>query len=150
VRCILGTYASRRLDPPRPRRKECALDRHAAAKQGRRDVLIDLRTYTIRPGGVPAQLDHYGKFGYPVQLRYIGEPLCYLAAESGELNRLVHAWVYESAADREAKRARLAQDPDWKHFLAENVKAGNVVEQRTSLMVPAPFAPPIPMPKIPK
>ena len=42
----------------------------------------------------------------------------------------------------------MMQDPDWKHFLSENAKAGNVVEQNTSLMVPAPFAPKIPMPKI--
>ena len=111
-------------------------------------MLIDLRTYTIRPGCVPAQLDHYGKLGYPVQLRYLGEPLCYLSAESGELNRLVHAWVYESAADRAEKRARMAQDPDWKVYLTENAKAGNIQSQRNCLMTPAAFSPPIPMPKI--
>jgi hypothetical protein len=137
-----------------------AIDRHAsgresariaasqAAIQGRSTVLIDHRTYRILPGRVPAQLDLYGKLAYPVQLRYMGEPLCYLVAESGALNTLVHAWVYDSAADREQKRAKMAQDPDWKHFLSENAKAGNVIEQNTSLMVPAPFAPPIPMPKI--
>jgi hypothetical protein len=69
-------------------------------------------------------------------------------AESGSLNTLVHAWVYENAGDREQKRAKLMQDPDWKHFLAENAKASNIIEQHTSLMTPAPFAPPIPMPKI--
>jgi len=111
-------------------------------------VLIDHRTYRILPGRVPAQLDLYSKLAYPVQLRYMGEPLCYLVAESGALNTLVHAWVYDSAADREQKRGKMHQDPDWKHFLAENAKAGNVIEQTTSLMTPAPFAPPIPMPKI--
>jgi NIPSNAP len=111
-------------------------------------VLIDHRTYRIWPGRVPAQLDLYGKLGFPVQLRYMGEPVCYLVAESGALNTLVHAWAYDSAADREQKRARMMQDPDWKHFLAENAKAGHIVEQQTSLMTPAPFAPPIPMPKI--
>lgn len=111
-------------------------------------MLIDLRTYRTLPGRIPAQLDLYGKLGYPVQLRYMGEPLCYLSAESGALNTLVHAWVYDSAADREAKRAKMQQDPDWKHFLAEGAKAGNVIEQNTSLMVPVAFAPKIPMPKI--
>jgi hypothetical protein len=111
-------------------------------------VLIDHRTYRLVPGRTPAQLALYGKLAYPVQLRYMGEPLCYLVAESGALNTLVHAWVYESAGDREAKRAKMMQDPDWKHFLAENAKAGNVIEQHTSLMTPAPFAPKIPMPKI--
>ena len=53
-------------------------------------------------------------------------------AESGELNTVSHhVWVYASAADREAKRAEMAQDPDWKIFLAENAKAGNLVSQRT-------------------
>ncbi len=111
-------------------------------------MLIDHRTYRILPGRVPAQLDLYGKLAYPVQLRYMGEPHYYLMAESGALNTLVHGWVYESAADREQKRAKMMQDPDWKLFLAENAKAGNVIEQRTSLMVPAPFAPKIPPAKI--
>ena len=106
-------------------------------------MLIDHRTYRILPGRVPAQLDLYGKLSYPVQLRYMGEPLYYLVSDSGELNTFVHGWVYENAADREAKRAKMVQDPDWKHFLAENAKAGNVIEQRNSLMVPAPFAPKI-------
>jgi len=74
-------------------------------------VLVDLRTYRIIPGRVPAQLELYGKLGYPVQLRYMGEPLCYLVGESGQLNTFVHAWVYESAGDREQKRAKMAQDP---------------------------------------
>lgn len=113
-------------------------------------MLIDLRTYTVRPGTVPAQIALYQKFAYPVQLRYMGEPLFYLVAESGELNTLVHGWVYENAGDREAKRAAMGQDPDWKVYLAENAKAGNIVAQRNSLMAPAPFAPPISMPKIHK
>jgi hypothetical protein len=111
-------------------------------------VLIDHRTYRILPGRVPAQLELYGKLGYPVQLRYMGEPLCYLVAESGALNTLVHAWVYENASDREQKRAKMMQDPDWKNFLSENAKVGHVVEQNTSLMAPAAFAPKISMPKI--
>ena len=89
------------------------------------------------PGRVPAQLDLYSKLAYPVQLRYMGEPHYYLVSESGQLNTLVHGWIYESAADREAKRAKMMQDPDWKHFLAENAKAGNVIEQTNWLMTPA-------------
>lgn len=109
-------------------------------------MIIDLRTYRCAPGRVPAQLDLYGKLAYPIQVRYLGEPVLYLAAESGQLNTLVHAWAYESAGDREAKRAKMAQDPDWKRYLAENAKAGNIVEQFTSLMTPAPFAPKLTVP----
>jgi len=115
---------------------------------GRSEVLLDVRTYKALPGRVPAQLELYKKYAYPVQLRYMGEPLCYAVAESGELNTFTHVWVYASAADREAKRAKMAADPDWKIFLAENAKAGNIVEQKNCLMVPTAWSPPIPMPKI--
>ena len=121
-----------------------------AAIQGRNKVLLDVRTYRTLPGRVSAQLELYNKYGYPVQLRYMGEPLCYAVAETGELNTYTHVWVYESAADREAKRAKMAADPDWKVFLAENAKAGHIVEQKNCLMVPTAFSPPIPMPKIVK
>jgi hypothetical protein len=121
-----------------------------AAIQGRNKVLLDVRTYRTLPGRVAAQLELYKKYGYPVQLRYMGEPLCYAVAETGELNTYTHVWVYESAADREAKRAKMAADPDWKVFLAENAKAGNIIEQKNCLMVPTAFSPPIPMPKIVK
>ncbi len=77
-------------------------------------MLLDVRTYKTRPGCVPAQLELYKKYGYPVQLRYMGEPLCYAVAETGELNTFMHVWVYDNAADREDKRARMAADPDWK------------------------------------
>jgi hypothetical protein len=42
----------------------------------------------------------------------------------------------------------MAADPDWKHFLSENAKAGNVIDQRNSLMVPAPFAPKLSLTKV--
>ncbi len=111
-------------------------------------MLLDVRTYTCLPGRMNAQLELYKKFGYPVQLRHLGEPLCYAVAESGELNTITHIWVYESAADREAKRAKMAQDPEWKAYLAESGRAGNLLEQKNSLMSPAAFAPPIPLRKI--
>lgn len=111
-------------------------------------MLLDVRTYKTKPGCVPAQLELYKKHGYPVQLRYMGEPLCYAVAETGELNTFTHIWVYESAADREQKRGRMAQDPDWKVYLAENAKAGYIIEQKNTQMTPVAFAPPIPKAKI--
>ena len=76
-----------------------------------------------------------------MQIKHIGQPLCYLQGESGELNTLLHLWVYQSATDREQKRAGMLKDPDWKVYLDESRKAGNVVAQRTSLMMPVKFAP---------
>lgn len=106
-------------------------------------MLLDVRTYKIKAGCLAMQSELYGKLGYPIQVKYLGEPLCFAQSESGELNTMVHVWVYESAADREQKRARMAQDPDWKVYLAESAKAGYILEQKNSLMTPTSFAPPI-------
>jgi len=113
-------------------------------------VLLDVRTYRTLPARMPAQLELYSKYGYPVQLRYMGEPLCYASSESGMQNTFHHIWVYESAADREQKRAAMFKDPDWKVYLTENAKAGHLVEQQNCLMVPVAFAPKPAMPKIHK
>lgn len=107
-------------------------------------MLLDVRTYKIKPGCMAPHLELYGRLGYPVQLKYLGEPLCFAQAETGELNSIVHVWVYDSAADREQKRGRMAQDPDWKNYLSESAKAGYILEQKNSLMTPTAFAPPIP------
>ena len=111
-------------------------------------MIIEHRTYRIIPGRLPAMLDLYSKLAYPVQLRHIGEPHYFLVSETGQLNTWVHGWIYESAADREQKRAKLAQDPDWKHFVTENSKAGHFMEQHNWIMTPAAFAPKIPPAKI--
>ena len=66
-------------------------------------MIIDHRVYRTLPGRLPAQLELYSKLGYPVQLRYMGEPHYYLATETGQLNTLVHGWIYESAAAARAK-----------------------------------------------
>jgi hypothetical protein len=92
-------------------------------------VIIDHRVYRTLPGRLPAQLELYSKLGYPVQLRYMGEPHYYLTTET---------------------RAKMAQDPDWKTYLAENAKAGHIIEQNNWLTTPVPFAPKIPPAKIVK
>ena len=104
-------------------------------------MLVDHRTYRFRPGTVPAQLALYEKHGLASQVRHLGPPLAYLFAESGELNTIVHLWGYESAADREQRRAAMQADPEWKAYLKMNAEAGYLVEQTTKLMIPASFAP---------
>ena len=104
-------------------------------------MLIDHRTYTIKPGKMPVQLELYEKYGFPVQLRHLGQPLAFLQAETGDLNTLVHLWVYDNAADREKRRAAMQQDPDWQAYVKESAAASCVDAQRTCLMVPVKFAP---------
>jgi hypothetical protein len=74
-------------------------------------------------------------------VRHLGRPLAYLFTESGELNTLVHLWAYEDAADRARKRAAMMADPEWQNYMRLNSESGYLLEQRTNLMLPAPFAP---------
>ena len=104
-------------------------------------MLIDHRTYTVRPGTMPQQLKLYEEYGLAAQKRHLGEPLAYLIAESGELNTYVHIWVYKDAADREARRAAMQADPEWQVFMRKNAEAGNLIKQVNKLMTPAAFAP---------
>lgn len=104
-------------------------------------MLIDLRTYRVRPGKLPQELDLYAKRGFASQLRHLGSPVAYLQAESGDLNTLVHLWAFEDAGDRAQKRAAMMRDPEWLNYLKLADEAGYLVDQRNSLMVPASFAP---------
>jgi NIPSNAP len=104
-------------------------------------VLIDHRNYRIRAGFVPAHLDIYEKHGFAAQSRHLGKPFAYLFTESGEVNTLVHMWLYDDVADRAKKRAAMAADPEWQNYLRLNNEAGYVVSQQNNLMLPTKFAP---------
>ena len=110
-------------------------------------MLIDHRTYTVRPGSMGAQMALYEKYGMTAQKRHLGEPLIYLITESGEINTYIHAWIYKDAADRAAKRAAMQADPEWQEFMKRNAEAGYLLAQRNNLMTPAPFFTPSVTPK---
>ena len=104
-------------------------------------MLIDHRTYRVKPGTVKPHLEIYEKYGLVPQTRHLGKPVAYMFAETGDLNTIVHMWAYENAADREAKRAAMMADPEWQVYLKANTEAGYLENQVTKLMVPASFAP---------
>lgn len=104
-------------------------------------MLVDHRTYTVRPGTLRKQLSLYEKHGFAPQKRHFGEPLAYLATETGDVNTYVHIWVYEDAADRARKRASLMADPEWLAYLEMNAEAGFLLKQENKLMTDVAFAP---------
>jgi hypothetical protein len=104
-------------------------------------MLLDVRTYTCRPGTIKRHLELYEKMGFAPQTRNLGQPLAYLKCETGDPNQYVHIWVYENAGDREAKRAELWADPDWIAYTQESAKLGALVKQENKLMQPTDFCP---------
>ncbi|MBS29319.1 MAG: hypothetical protein CL566_10435 [Alphaproteobacteria bacterium] len=105
-------------------------------------MIIDARTYTTRPGQMPAYLKHVEENGYPLQKKHGYELAGYFTVETGALNKAVHYWKYESAAARQEIRASLAADPAWADYL--RVGREMLVEQENRLLqttdVVEPFA----------
>ena len=102
-------------------------------------MLIDHRTYRARPGRLKPQLDLYAKHGFEIQKSYLGEPFAYLQCENGELNSIVHLWLYDDVTDRAKKRAAMFADPRWQEWLKLQADADNLVSQSNNLMVPTSF-----------
>lgn len=104
-------------------------------------MLLDMRTYTCRPGTIRKHLALYEKMGWGPQTRHLGQPLAYLTTETGDPNQYVHIWVYENAGDREKRRAAMWTDPEWIAYTEESGKLGALVKQENKLMTPTSFCP---------
>jgi NIPSNAP len=104
-------------------------------------VLVDHRTYRIKPGMTQAHLEIYEKYGFAAQTRHLGQPMAYMFAESGDVNTIVHDWAYEDPSDRMRRRAAMWADPEWLVYIQKLNESGYLLEQKTSLMIPAKFCP---------
>ncbi len=102
-------------------------------------MLIDLRTYTVKPNTLKTHLELYEKMGKATQTKHLGQPLAFLKGESGNPNEYVHIWVYKDAADRETKRAAMWGDPNWIRYTQESAKLGALISQHNKLMNPVDF-----------
>ncbi len=102
-------------------------------------MIFDMRIYTCKPGTVPAQLELYKQHGYAVQTRHLGKPVLYGVTETGPINTYVHVWAYESAADRERRRAAMQDDPDWQAFLKTTREAGYLIAQENRILTGVSF-----------
>lgn len=103
-------------------------------------MILEIRTYFAHPGKVHAWLENYEKGGLAVQKRMLGRLVGFFTSEIGELNKIVHLWAYDSLADREARRAAMAKDPEWLAFL-KNSPPGLLVSQDAQIYNPTSFSP---------
>ncbi|MFO1322292.1 MAG: NIPSNAP family protein [Burkholderiales bacterium] len=81
-------------------------------------MIVDHRTYAVKPGKLNEYLRLYETEAYPLQLKYLGHNLgWYTSHDIGPLNQVVHLWGFDSLADREARRSAMAKDPAWAAFI---------------------------------
>ena len=104
-------------------------------------MLLDVRTYTCKPGTIKKHLALYERMGKAPQTKHLGQPFAYLVTETGNPNQYLHIWAYEDAADRERRRAAMQADPDWIAYLEESAKLGALEAQQNRLMKPVDFFP---------
>ena len=104
-------------------------------------MLLDVRTYTCRPGTIKKHLALYAELGKPAQTKHLGQPLVYMTTETGNVNQYIHIWVYEDAADRAKKRAAMQADPAWHAYQARSSELGALESQDNRLMTPVDFFP---------
>jgi hypothetical protein len=102
-------------------------------------MIYDHRTYTCRPGTVKKHMKLYQEFGWRLQSKHLGYPVLHAATEVGDVNSYVHIWVFKDLADRSAKRAALAADPEWQDFIKMSNDAANIISQKNMILVSAPF-----------
>lgn len=102
-------------------------------------MIVEERTYTVKPGTVLQYYKDYDPRGLEIQKRGLGNLIGYFHTEIGQLNKIVHLWGYDSLAEREKRRTALSTDPDWIAYLMQSPDI--IVEMESRILIPAPFSP---------
>ncbi len=100
-------------------------------------MIVEQRTYTLYPGKVPDFLNYVETMGLPVLEPTLGGLLGYFTAESGNLHQVIHFWAYESMAERERRRAEIAEKPAYQDFVRKVLPLMVTMESR--ILKPASF-----------
>jgi hypothetical protein len=102
-------------------------------------MIIEQRTYTIQVGKIRPYMEYFGAHGLPVMQRVLGNFIAFFHADIGELNQAIQLWGYESYAERERRRAILAQEAEWLEYLRNSPPV--ILRQENRILLAAPFSP---------
>ena len=104
-------------------------------------MIVEQRTYNLHPTRLPKWVKLYEEYGLPVQLKHLGQLIGFFTSEIGTLNQVVHIWQYEDMADRQRRRAAMAEDPAWHEFMRRNEDLGALQYQENKILIPTAFSP---------
>ena len=104
-------------------------------------MIVEKRTYTLKPGKAAAYMKIYEEFGLKPQTRILGSMFGWFTPEIGELNQIIHMWAYKDLGDRDKRRAELGKDKEWAEFIKNLRDADVVVHQENQILNPAPWSP---------
>ena len=92
------------------------------------NMIVDLRTYTLKTGTVPKFLELFENIGLPIQKRILGNFIAMFRQEFGNPNQVIHLWGFENLTERERRRAECAADLDFQAYVKnarEYIASGN-------------------------
>ncbi len=98
-------------------------------------MILDMRTYTCRPGMIKKHIELYKQYGQSAQTKHLGQPVVWATTEVGDVNQYVHIWVYKDIADRATKRAAMWEDQDWITYTQKSAELGALIAQENKILV---------------
>ncbi len=100
-------------------------------------MIIEMRTYTVRPGSIAEVVKRFGD-ALPNRQKYGDQLVAVWQSEVGQLNQFIHVWAYDSFEQRTSVRDAAMKDPGWPPKNSEFL-----VEMQNGIFHPAPFSPPL-------
>jgi hypothetical protein len=104
-------------------------------------MIVELRTYTVKPLRTPDFLRLYERAALPLQKKYLGQLVGFFVSELGPLNQVVHLWAFESLAERERRRQEMEADPGWALYRQALRELDVILEQESKILKSVPFSP---------
>ena len=99
-------------------------------------MIYEVRTYTLKPGGVPQFEKNFGE-ALPHREKY-SKLGAFWHTDIGPLNQVIHVWPYENLAERDQIRADAAKDPNW-----PPKSDGLILNMESEIFTPAEFMRPM-------
>lgn len=97
-------------------------------------MILEIRTYSLKPGTMNQYLKLYEAEGFDVQKRTLGGFVGSFVTEVGALNQIVHLWAYRDMDERMTRRAKLSADPIWQAAVAKFISC--FVDQESRVLLP--------------
>ena len=99
-------------------------------------MIYEVRTYTLKPGGVPQFEQNFAE-ALPHREKY-SKLGAFWHTDIGPLNQVIHVWPYENLGERTHIREEAAKDPNW-----PPKNDGLILNMESEIFIPAEFMRPM-------
>ena len=96
-------------------------------------MIYDMRTYELKPGVLQEYMAAVHEVALPVRLDAGVKLAGWYYPEIGDLNHVVHIWVYQDYEHMEKAKQQFRSDPRWLNDYLPRVK-GMIRRQRNQIM----------------